>query len=81
MVDLEGGESHPVYRREDEGSDVVFWDPIAKVGGKEQALVSICFDEVGHTEIPWLREGKPQEGLGLNSESSKGFGRLPPKAA
>ncbi len=81
MVDLEGGNIYPVHRLDDEVANVVFWDPVVQVGGEEEALVSICFNEVGYAEILWLRGGEPQERFGLNSEPSKGFGRIPPKAA
>ncbi len=56
--------------------DVVFGNPIAKVGGKEKKLFVICFNEGGLEGILWLR-GTPTQGrFEMKSKSTKGFGRL-----
>ena len=51
MIDFEGGDVYPFHGLEDEMGDVVFGNPIAKVGRKEKKLFVICFDEGGHGGI------------------------------
>ena len=77
LFDYEGWDVYPFHALEDEKGDVVFGNPVAKVGRKNEKLFVIRFDEGGLGEFRAEGEGSALPG---REEKAK-IERLSPKGS